>query len=43
MAIVQKLQQQEPVSGFSFKVGLLKRHGKIVIGPDENLKKKLMH
>ena len=38
--IIAKLEQGQAVVGFSLQGQLLKRHGKIVVGPDENLRKK---
>lgn len=40
--IIAKLEQGQAVVGFSLQGQLLKRHGKIVVGPDENLSRKLI-
>ena len=42
MGILHKLQNGEDVLGFKYQEGLLRRHGRIVVGPDENLKKQLI-
>lgn len=43
MAIIHKLQQQEEVPHFTYQGRLLRRKGKIVIGPYGNLKGKILH
>ena len=42
MGILHKLQNGEDVLGFKYQEGLLIRHGRIVVGLDENLKKQLI-
>ena len=37
MGILHKLQNGEDVPRFKYQEGLLRRHGRIVVGPDENL------
>uniref|UniRef100_A0A803MXW2 Uncharacterized protein n=1 Tax=Chenopodium quinoa TaxID=63459 RepID=A0A803MXW2_CHEQI len=41
-AILTTLSQGGTVSGFSLQDNLLRRFGKLVVGPDDNLKKKLL-
>ena len=40
--LISKLEQGETIAGFSLQERLLKRQGKIVVGPDESLQKKLI-
>ena len=40
--LISKLEQGETIAGFSLQERLLKRQGKIVVGLDESLRKKLI-
>ena len=40
--IILKIQQQIPIYHFQLQNGLLRRHYKIIIGPDESLRRKII-
>lgn len=42
MAIIKKLQQQEHGLGFVWSNNFLRKHGKIIVGPDLALRKKII-